>query len=243
MTNIPDPRFRVPRVWSNKELRKVAHLFSGDIANVSGGDDVDKEGLHYREYFTSARSYMVTNYGGASFRGFQNRPGEIMLDLTQPLPEDLRGKFDVVLNHTTLEHIFDVFMAFHNICEMTRDIAIVVVPFSQVQHETGAFRDFWRFTPTCLRELFFREGLKVVYESCNEYPNESLYLFMVASRSPSNWQGKILATPELKEAGKFIGSQQSMEQIFKLPIVKETSCLKLIKLTATEIFSRFKNGI
>jgi hypothetical protein len=122
-------------------------------------------------------------------------------------------------------------------------MAIIVVPFSQVQHETGAFRDYWRFTPTCLRELFFREGLNVIYESGNDETNESIYLFMVASRSPDNWQGKIFVTPELKEAGKFIGSQQFIERIFKLPIVRETSCLKLIQLTAKEIFSRFKNGI
>jgi len=66
---------------------------------------------------------------------------------------------------------------------------------------------------------------------------------MVASRNPSNWKGKIYATPELKDAGKFIGAQQSMERIFRLPIVRETSCLKLIKLTTAEIFSRIKNAI
>lgn len=31
-----DKKFRVPRVWSNRELEKFGHLFSGKGVNVSG---------------------------------------------------------------------------------------------------------------------------------------------------------------------------------------------------------------
>ena len=216
MSNHPDPRFRVPRIWSNKELRKVAHLFSGDIANISGGDDVDKEGSHYRDYFTDARSYTVTNYGGASFRGFQNRPGEIMLDLTQPLPEDLRRKFDVVFNHTTLEHIFDVFTAFHNICEMTRDIAIIVVPFSQVQHEGEGYLDYWRFTPTCIKKMFKTENLEIIYETFNDEQDSSVYLFFIASRLYTSWQKKMPIYTNRKFAGEWIGVKKQNKLFSKI---------------------------
>jgi hypothetical protein len=205
MGNNPDPRFRIPRLWSNKELRKVAHLFSGDIANVSGGDDVDKEGLHYRDYFTEARSYTVTNYGGASFRGFQNRPQEVMLDLTQTLPDDLRRKFDVVFNHTTLEHIFDAFTAFHNICEMSRDIVIIVVPFCQTQHEGEGYLDYWRFTPTCVRKMFEKENIDVVYENANTINESSIYLFYVGTRRYEYWKQQMPNSYPLVNIGEWIG--------------------------------------
>ena len=91
-----DRKFRLPRVWSNRELKKFAHLFEGDVVNVSGWQDKDKEGDEYRNYFTKKRSYTITNYKTEA-RGFQGRVGEIFLDLEQDLPEDLKGKFDVVL--------------------------------------------------------------------------------------------------------------------------------------------------
>jgi len=42
-----DNKFQVPRIWSNAELRKFAHLFSGSIVNVSGWIDKDKEDLEF----------------------------------------------------------------------------------------------------------------------------------------------------------------------------------------------------
>ena len=41
-----DRKFRVPRIWSNKELKKFASLFSGEIINVSGWMDNDKQGIN-----------------------------------------------------------------------------------------------------------------------------------------------------------------------------------------------------
>jgi hypothetical protein len=38
-----DKKFRVPPIWSNRELARFADLFEGDI-DVSGWKDMDKEG-------------------------------------------------------------------------------------------------------------------------------------------------------------------------------------------------------
>ena len=43
-----------------------------------------------------------------------------------------------MFNHTTLEHIFEVNTAFDNMCAMSNDVVILVLPFAQVQHETGS---------------------------------------------------------------------------------------------------------
>ena len=187
MTN---PRkYRLARRWSNRELRKIAHLVTGDVVNVSAGEDVDKEGSNYAAYFTEAASYSLTNYKPGSFRGYQGRENEYQLDLTSELPAALVGRFDTAFNHTTLEHVFDVNTAFANLCRLSRDLLIVVVPFCQEQHESADYGDFWRFTPSCLRQLFGVNGLHVVYEAANNEFNVATYLFVVGSRYPDRWTG------------------------------------------------------
>lgn len=200
-----DRRFRLARIWSNDELKKIAHYFDGRVVNVSAGEDEDKQGDTYRRYFSIAESYQITNYAPGSYRGFQGRPDEILLDLTEPLPDDLKGVFDVVFNHTTLEHIFDVQTAFSNLCTMTSDVAIIVVPFSQVQHENEGYMDYWRFTPTCMRKLFEINTMKVIYESMNTDRNAAIYLFFVGSRHPEIWAGRMPAFETIVCAGEGIG--------------------------------------
>lgn len=185
---LTDRKFRVPRIWSNQELRRFAPIFTGDVVNVSAWQDADKQGGHYRDYFTACRKYHRTNYKSEA-RGFQGEEGEIFLDLTDPLPASLRGRYDVVFNHTVLEHIFDVQTAFANLCAMSRDAVIIVVPFMQQMH--AKYGDYWRFTPTCLQNMFSQQGFTPLYTSYNNHLMASTYIFMVAVRDPEKWQGKI----------------------------------------------------
>ncbi len=180
-----DRVFRLPRVWSNRELIKFAHLFTGNVANISGWKDIDKEGKYYREYFFNAKSYQITNFKSEA-RGFQNLKNEIFLDLTQNIPVELYRKYDVVFNHTVLEHIYEVHTAFKNICEMTRDIAIIVVPFLQEMH--ADYGDYWRFTPLTMNMLFKENGMDLMYCSFNSHKNASVYLFCIASRQKDKWK-------------------------------------------------------
>jgi hypothetical protein len=200
-----DRRFRLPRLWSNGELRRLAPLFPGDVVNVSAWEDGDKEGARYRDYFTAASSYTLTNFGrtrGAAAAG----EAEIMLDLGEELPEDLRGHFDVVFNHTTLEHIYEVRRAFANLCAMSRDVVIVVVPFAQAEHTTDSFGDFWRFAPGALRTLAAENGLSIVYESESPDRDAGIYLLIVAVRNAQYWRGRMPHHRTVVEAGRWIGA-------------------------------------
>lgn len=174
-----------PRFWSNQELRRIAGSLVGDIVNVSGSEDIDKEGAHYRDYFPRASSYSITNYEG--FRGATGAEGEISLDLTQALPPELKERFDVVFNHTTLEHIFDTRVAFGNLCAMSRNLVIVVVPFAQVTHWSASFGDYWRFTPMGLRRMYEENEFTVVHEAAGPPGKEPIYLLFVGSRQPDRW--------------------------------------------------------
>lgn len=206
-----DRKFRLARVWSNQELRKVASLFGGDIVNISAWDDRDKEGGYYQDYFVHKERYYYTNYYGE--RGWQGGDNEYFLDLEQELPKELKHRFDVVFNHTTLEHIFDVRKAFHNLCLASRDVVIVVVPFCQVQHEKDSYLDFWRFTPTCLRYLFKENGLEVIYEAQSKDENAAIYLLFIGSRSPQKWKQLMPVYEKIKECGQWIGDISDFPKI------------------------------
>jgi len=198
-----DRSFRLPRIWSNSELRKIAPMMQGDVINVSGWKDSDKQGGKYEDYFTNADEYFISNHSG--FRGIQGRKGEINIDLTASLPDDLVNKFDVVFNHTTLEHILDVNTAVKNLCLLSKDIVIVVVPVAQEQHESESWGDYWRFMPSSLRSLFNAFGLSVIYETVSKDRNAGVYLFMVASYHPEKWKGVLPSSEKIYDAAGNIG--------------------------------------
>lgn len=182
-----DRSHRIPRVWSNRELARFAHLFRGAVVNVSGWTDSDKEGRCYREYFSNAESYTLTNFDSDK-KGFLGLEGEIFLDLEKPLASELQRRFDVVFNHTTLEHIYEVSTAFSTLCEMSRDIVIVVVPFLQQYH--SHYGDYWRFSPLAVRRMFEERGFSPLHISFNSDPQSSVYVLAIATRYPDSWSSE-----------------------------------------------------
>ena len=181
-----------PRQWSNDELKKFAGLFHGDVINVSAGEDEDKEGGRYQGYFNKASSYTTSNYEkNQKDRGSTKFVG---LDLSSPLPleSDLTLRFDVVFSHTVLEHIYELETAIGNLCRMTRDIVITVVPFIQAfHHDEESYDDFWRISPYAIVQLFNNYNLKTIYLNWNNDPFGNIYLFHVASKYPENWENII----------------------------------------------------
>ena len=175
-----------PRSWSNRELRKWGPLAKGDVINVSAWEDRDKEGGKYADYFPNKGSYAISNYGGA--RGTSDGQDQIILDLTAELPKELERRYDVVFNHTTLEHIYEAGHAMRSLCGLSRDLVIIVVPFLQQLHwDEGSFRDYWRFSPFAMDELFRGCGFRMIYCTTNDSPVNPVYLFCVGARDPERW--------------------------------------------------------
>lgn len=184
-----DRRYRVPRIWSNRELSKFAPLFRGRVINVSGWQDEDKEGGRYRDYFVNALEYYVSNIEG--YMGLSGLDNEIYLDLERDLPKELENGFDVVFCHTVLEHVFGVEKAFDNLCKLSKDIVIMVVPFVQQQHVTADFGDYWRFTPQGVIQNFQKRGFDTLYLSLTPHKRASTYIFSIASCNPRKWENMI----------------------------------------------------
>ena len=83
-------QFRLPRIWSNQEIKKLAPMFKGNVVNISAWDDRDKEGSSYEKYFINAASYSITNFHGE--RGYKGILNEISLDLSKDIDVKLINK-------------------------------------------------------------------------------------------------------------------------------------------------------
>jgi hypothetical protein len=200
---------RLARRWSNTELAKFAGWFAGDVVNVSAWRDEDKSGGHYADYFTAKSSYTITNYKSCA-RGLTGAPGELFLDLEAPLAPALAGRFDVVFNHTALEHIYELQTAFGNLCAMSRDIVIIVVPWLQPYH--GDYGDYWRISPLAARRMFEANGLAPLYISFNEDAFASVYVFALGSRHPERWRARFPAPLAVENAAHRVAGQRSIVQ-------------------------------
>ena len=179
------PPARAARVWSNREIALIAPRITGDVVNVSAWEDRDKEGRQYRDYFSAAASYETTNHEG--WRG-EGVCANHVLDLQDPAPDELVERYDLVFNHTTLEHIFDIHQAFRTMASMSRDAMLVIVPFMQHLHgpEDG---DFWRPSPYAMRRLHQNAGLKVIREAAGPKGAKVRYLSYFSSKNPDRWKG------------------------------------------------------
>lgn len=175
----------VPRLFTNDLLRKYAPLLGGSVINVSGWDDRDTEGGFYRNYFSKATSYAISNAPGKGKGQGAAGSGEILVDLAFPLPSHLKRAYDVVYNNTTLEHIFNIEQAFANLCEMSRDAVVIVVPVIQQIHIAETYGDYWRPTTMALVKLFKKHGFETLVMTTNDQPFQPIYAFALAVRDPA----------------------------------------------------------
>jgi len=192
--------FGAARRWSNRELARLGPLFDSPVVNVSAWADSDKEGRNYRDYFRADTDYWITNFG-TSQGEMQGRKEEFYLDLQAPLPPEHRRRFATVFNHTTLEHVWDFKTAFANMCEMSSDAVVIVVPWLQPQHSD--YGDYWRFSPQAMVRLFEEQSMRVVHLDWNRGPRQSVYVLAVGVRDPAKWAGKFPDPPLSSSDARF----------------------------------------
>lgn len=170
------------------------------MINVSGEKDLDKQAREYRKYFINASEYSISNY---ELFDIQN---EILLDLEKELPVEYKNKWDVVFNHTVLEHIYDVRTAFANLCAMGRKAVVIVVPFVQgVHYKEGVYADYWRPTPLAIKKMFEENGFEMLYYTCNDMEYTNTYLLCVGVREEYAEEYRMLDNrPHNYHAGKWV---------------------------------------
>ncbi len=81
------------------------------------------------------------------------RGGEVIADLNQPLSSTHHDKYDVVIDTGTLEHCFNVGVAFENMCRLARVNGLIIsaAPMTKINH------GFWNFSP-CAYDNYFSQN-------------------------------------------------------------------------------------
>jgi SAM-dependent methyltransferase len=85
------------------------------------------------------------------------RGDERIVDLNEPLPADLRQRFDLVVDTGTCEHCFNVAQAFANACDALAEGGVLVhaAPLTRINH------GFWSFNPTLYPDFFEQNGFEL----------------------------------------------------------------------------------
>lgn len=134
-----------PRRESNKWLRHHCRSIKGSVLSIGSHNDADGEGLHYRDYFTAASSYITSEV----VDGFEC---DRTLDVRSML--ELRDdSYDCVFCSGVLEHVDDHMAGLNEITRILKPggILLLGLPFRQSIHM--GVQDFWRFTEHGIRYL------------------------------------------------------------------------------------------
>ena len=91
-----------------------------------------------------------------------SRGGERIVDLNEPLPADLVGAFDIVLDAGTMEHCFNVGQAVRNILAMAKvgGFVIHMNPMTMINH------GFFNFSPTFYHDFYGQNGHQLIAPIC-----------------------------------------------------------------------------
>lgn len=202
-----------PREFSNAILHYYAPLFTGSVINVSGWKDGDFENGFYKTYFTNASEYFVSN-APTSSKGIGSLDTEIKIDLSEPIDVSFHKKYDVVFNHTTLEHIFNLETAFANLCTLSRDVVILVVPTLQHIHLNEGFGDYNRLTPLGIAKYFEKNDFETLVLQSNEQQFSPIYCFAIAVRKGSRYVNEIEKNLDFSMGGELYGSRLNQERVY-----------------------------
>jgi hypothetical protein len=106
--------------------------------------------------FDTVHSCDVSNYQGASH----------IFDLNQPLPDDLRGKYDLVVDGGTIEHIFDQAALFRNIHALLKPGGCVIHMTPSTNHMDHGL---YMYSPTLLHDYYTANKYKILTSYLLQY--------------------------------------------------------------------------
>lgn len=88
---------------------------------------------------------------------------ERVFDLNEPLPEDLRGRFDAVLDLGTGEHVFNIGQVFRNALDALKVGGAVLHEHPLIMGNHG----FWSTQPTAMIDFYSQNGCDVEAWTCS----------------------------------------------------------------------------
>jgi hypothetical protein len=126
------------------ELRAIRRVCPGALANYRWGEFADR-------FFTECLGASeVSTLDYSSYEG-----ANILHDLSQPVPDDLKGRFDIVVEAGTLEHVFNFPTAIANLMQMTKVGGSI---FASTISNNLCGHGFYQFSPELIFRVFTSEN-------------------------------------------------------------------------------------
>jgi len=102
------------------------------------------------------QGFEPTIFDGVNHRGF-----EVIVDLNEPLAEEHKQQYDIVIDTGTLEHCFNVGTAFKNVCESLKQggVFMSAAPISKLNH------GYWNFCTLAHQDGFEWNGFEILDRS------------------------------------------------------------------------------
>lgn len=122
----------------SSELREIRRICPGTLADYRWAEYADR-------FFTECLG--VSEVNTLDYSAYEG--ADLLHDLNEPIPGGLRGRFDVVVEAGSLEHIFNFPIAIANLMQMTRVGGTI---FASTVSNNLCGHGFYQFSP----ELIFR---------------------------------------------------------------------------------------
>ncbi len=120
------------------ELREIRKSCPGALPDYKWGEYADR-------FFTECLGVSAVNaLDYSSYEG-----ADLLHDLNQPIPDKLKGRFDVIVEAGSLEHVFNFPIAISNLMQMTKVGGTI---FASTVSNNLCGHGFYQFSP----ELIFR---------------------------------------------------------------------------------------
>lgn len=143
----PDPIFEVPSVIPSPHAAQIKALHGFN------GVPPDAEALFKSE------GWSIT-----ALDAYPSRSIERKADLNEPLPDDLVGRFDVVLDLGTGEHVFNIGQVFKNALAAVKVGGAVMHEHPLIMGNHG----FWSTQPTAMFDFYGQNGCDVEVWVCSD---------------------------------------------------------------------------
>lgn len=128
-----------------------------EAARLPGG-----EGIGHEVFFKMLGITELSSLDSSSYEG-----AEIVADLNEPIDERLHGRFNLVLDGGTSEHVFDVRTCLANLSRMVR-------VGGEIQHQTPLNNypnhGFYQFSPTLYHDYYTTNGFLNISDAIIVHP-------------------------------------------------------------------------
>lgn len=146
-------RVKSNRYVSNKILKNFCKKVDGNVLNIGSGNDDDKTGDFYKNYFKKCRSYTTLEY--------EEGQSDLVADI-QNMPSLKSSSYDFIFCIWVLEHVEDINSALKEINRILTKNGkfLFTVPLNVPYH--GYPKDYWRFSDEDVKEMLEKNNFKMI---------------------------------------------------------------------------------